>query len=169
MFMHLCFLFSKLSWVMASLFLSCLHIYTNLCLLCIHISYFSDAKFQISSPFGSLMAALCLRIAQVPTRPPWLFTCHFLILLPEIICCTQTEQLLLSKGIWLFLIQFNDLDSLVVLLMCVLVILKTKPWIMFGKQYLLHSLSSEVCCQMINPSICLIFKQTNKSWQTLLF
>lgn len=73
------------------------------------------------------------------------------------------------KGNLTFLIQFNDLNSLVVLLICILVILKTKPWIMFGKQYLLHSLSSEVCCQIINPSICLIFKQTNKSWQTLLF
>lgn len=44
-----------------------------------------------------------------------------------------------------FLIQFNNLDSLMVLLIIILVILKTKQWIMLGKQYLLRSLSSEVC------------------------
>lgn len=84
---------------------SCLHIYTNLCCLCIYThflflptSYFSDAKFQISSPLGSLMAVLCLRIAQVPTRPPWLFTCHFsscCLKLPATYrlnnCCFQSE------------------------------------------------------------------------------
>lgn len=65
------------------LFLSCLHAYSKLCLLYIHTQPFANflflchAKFQITFPLGSLMADLSLRIAQVPTRPPEPFTCHF--------------------------------------------------------------------------------------------
>lgn len=113
-------LLPKLSWVIASLFLHRVCIFRQIyaCYTYTHIplptSYLSHAKFQISSPSGSLMAALRLRIAQVPTRPPWLFTCHFLILLSEIICCVRTGKVLLSNSSLCSIkfSEFEDSDSI---------------------------------------------------------
>lgn len=153
-YVHACLLSISKAFMSDGKFISvsCLHIYTNLCLFCIHTLPISanflflwcqvPDKFLFGIIDGSPVSQNSTGAHQT--------TMAFHMSLSHPVAWNHllhTDWTIAAfKANLTFLIQFNNLDSLMILL---IIILKMKQWIMFGKQYLLHSLSSEVCCQFM--------------------